>query len=566
MKTLIFTFLFLGIFSYAPCVHGQNNDDIPTAPPGYRRPANYNPAEHRFLYSLQELSDKYSEDMMQRAEKEYNRIVKINADGEWKPTLASLMRHKCPEWFEDAKFGMFIDWGPWSVGGWAHRPVEGAVYPDWYEHRINNNDDGGYIRRYHDKNWGEDFERDDLIPFFRAERYQPDELTDIALEAGMKYIVPFCKHHGGFCLWESSYTFRDAKDMAGKDLIAPLVASCRDKGLKFGFYFSVEEWEYPMLGYDNKMVTRMWGGIVDCLSPWYRDYSPEMETLISGKIAVRDFTKDYSIPQAVEFIDRYDPDILWYDGEWNTPIDLLGSYDISAYFYNHAKGREVAVNDRYGLLFAYNKGNHHFRDYIGDFYTSEYAYGKGYNGRISHPWEECRGISQSFGFNWEDTDNNVISSEKFIEMFLDIVSHGGNLLLIVNLDSQGALPEVQKKRLLDIGKWLRVNGEGIYGTRAYSTTQEGNIRYTRSKDGNTVYAFSLGYPDKGILELTAVQPAAGSEIHLLGYDKPLRWMVRNGKTVISLPSTLQKPANRPCEHAYCLKIHNVSIPASDNKK
>ncbi len=525
-------------------VFGQTNNDIPTAPKEYRRPDNYNPSEHRYPYSLEQLREKYSEGMMHKSEKEYNRVVKINADGVWKASLASLMRHPCPEWFQDAKFGMFIDWGPWSVAGWAKIPEKDATYPDWYEHRLDYSSvDKGYVERYHDKNWGTDFQRDDLIPLFRAERYQPSELVDIAIESGMKYIVPFCKHHGGFCLWESSYTFRDAKDMVGKDLIEPLVADCRAKGLKFGFYFSTEEWEYPMINFDGKLITRLWTGK-------YAPYKPEMETWASGKIAVKDFAKDYIIPQAVEFIDKYDPDILWYDGEWETPVELLGSFDISAYFYNQAEGRkEVAVNDRYGLMYG-----ERMRDHSGDFYTSEYKYGEAYEGRIFHPWEECRGISQSFGFNWEDTDENVITSEQFIKMFLDIVSQGGNLLLVVNLDNQGALPEIQKKRLLDIGKWLSVNGEGIYGTRAYSITQEGNIRYTRSKDGKTVYAISIGYPSDKELELTAVKPAAGSEIRMLGYDKPLKWTIREGKTIITLPSKLQKTENRPCDYAYTFKI------------
>jgi alpha-L-fucosidase len=514
-------------------------DDVPLAPAEYRRPDNYNPAEHRYPYSLQQLSDKYSEQLMQKAEKEYNRIAQINANGEWKATPASLLRHKCPEWFEDAKFGMFVDWGLWSVGGWAKKPEKGATYPDWYEHRLDYPIDGGFVERYHDKNWGEDFQRDDLIPFFRAERYQPSELVDIAVASGMKYLVPFCKHHSGFCLWESSYTFRDAKDMAGKDLIAPLVADCKEKGLKFGFYFSVDEWEYPMLGNDNELITRLWTGK-------YEAFSPRMETWATGKIAVKDFNRDYIVPQAVEFIDRYDPDILWYDGEWDAPLEMYASLDIAAYFYNHAQ-KEVAVNDRYGKTFG------KFRNYVGDFFTSEYGYGDGYGGRLFHPWEENRGISQSFGFNWEDTDENVITSEKFIEMFLDIVSHGGNLLLIVNLDNQGALPEVQKKRLLDIGKWLNINGEGIYGTRAYSTTQEGNVRYTRSKDGQTVYAISLGFPGKELI-LSAVKPADGSKIYMLGYKEPLKWTVKDGKTVIMLPAGLQKASNRPCDYAYTFKI------------
>ncbi|MDR2810484.1 MAG: alpha-L-fucosidase [Tannerellaceae bacterium] len=512
--------------------------DVPTAPSAYRRPEGYDPAGHRYRYSLTELKETYSEAMMQEAEKVYNKALDVNSQGKWKPTLVSLDRHQAPEWFQDVKFGMFIDWGLWSVGGWGFKAGDGAMYPDWYEHRL---DYETVVEKYHDKNWGTDFERDDLIPFFRAENYQPDQLIDVAIQAGMKYIIPFCKHHSGFCLWPSSYTHRDAGDMLGKDFIQPLVDKCRQEGLKFGFYFSTDEWEYPVIDNGGQLITRKWAGK-------YEPYTPKLETWATGKIAVRDFAKEYIIPQAIEFVDRYDPDILWYDGEWDTPIELLGSLDISAYFYNQAEGRkEVAINDRYGQA-----NGKRLRSRLGDIFTSEYGDMTDDN-RRRHVWEENRGISQSFGFNWQDTDENVITSKNFIDMFVDIVSKGGNLLLIVNLDNQGALPQVQEKRLKDIGQWLKINGEGIYGTRAYRVASEQNIRYTRSKDNKNVYAISLQWPGKQ-LALTSVTPAKGSSVYLLGYDKPLKWTHKNGTTFISLPEKLQTSDRRPCQYAYTFRI------------
>jgi len=224
-------------------------------------------------------------------------------------------------------------------------------------------------------------------------------------------------------------------------------------------------------------------------------------------------------------------------------------YDISAYYYNQAEGRkEVAVNDRYGTV-----DGKWLRAIRGDFYTDEFGDMEQEVKKATHVWEECRGISQSYGFNWQDTDKNVISSKEFINMFADIVAHGGNLLLIVNLDGQGALPEPQENRLKDIGKWLEINGEGIYNTRQYSTIQEDNIRYTRSKDEKNVYAISLDWPGKQ-LDLKSVKPAKGSEIYMLGYNQPLKWNYNNGITTIEIPSSLQDSSKRPCEHAYTFKI------------
>jgi alpha-L-fucosidase len=205
------------------------------------------------------------------------------------------------------------------------------------------------------------------------------------------------------------------------------------------------------------------------------------------------------------------------------------------------------VNDRYGKV-----GRKTLRSHRGDIYTSEYGDMTDDN-RLRHVWEENRGISQSFGFNWQDTEDNVITSKKFIDMFVGIVAKGGNLLLIVNLDRHGALPVIQENRLKDIGKWLKVNGEGIYNTRSYTVNEEGDVRYTRSKDNKNVYAISLTWPGKQ-LALNAVQPALNSKVYLLGYDKPLKWTYKNGTTIVTLPPDLQKETDRPCDYAYTFKI------------
>ena len=514
-------------------------ETIPTAPIQNRRPLDYKPFKYK--YSLEQLSAKFSAEMMERASKQYSIVQQVNQEGNWKPTPSSIDSHEAPEWLRDAKFGMFIDWGLWSVGGWAPKRTAGAMYPDWYENQIYTD---SAVIKYHEKNWGKDVERDDLIQFFKAKAYSPEKLTKLAVEAGMKYVIPFSKHHSGFCLWSSSYTHRDASDMGPKkDLIKPLVEQCKINGLKFGFYFSVEEWEYPVINQQGQLSNRLWAGKVV-------PYSPLLEKKSSGKIAVKDFARDYIVPQATEFIDNYDPDILWYDGEWDTSAEALKTYEISSYFYNRAQGRkEVAVNDRYGL----GAQGERLRFKRGDIFTSEFHDN---DDKVqSHAWEANRGISQSFGYNWQDTDENVISTKDFIKMFVDIVANGGNLLLIVNLDEQGALPAVQEKRLKDIGKWLQVNGEGIYGTRTYSTRSEGTVRYTKSKDNKTVFAIATEWPGKE-LQLKSVMPKEGSAIYMLGVKDPINWRYnKNDDTIIiEIPDDLQTEINRPCEHAYIFKI------------
>jgi alpha-L-fucosidase len=356
-------------------------------------------------------------------------------------------------------------------------------------------------------------------------------------------VVPFSKHHSGFCLWPSAFTQRDAGDMGpNRDLIKPIVESCKKQGLKFGFYFSVEEWEYPLLDTKGNIKPRFW-------EIKNRPSMEELEKRAGGKVPVKDFAKDYIIPQAVEFIDRYDPDLIWYDGEWTTDVNDLGTYEISSYFYNQAEGRkEVAVNDRYGI-----KDGKRLRFVRGDFFTSEYHSLTDDSKKSTHAWEECRGISQSFGFNWQDTEENVISSKAFIDMFVDIVAKGGNLLLIVNLDGQGALPELQEKRLIDIGKWLKVNGEGIYSTRPFSHQIEGGVAFTRSKDNQYVYAIMKDWPGQE-LYLKGIKPAEGSKIEMLGFDKPFEWITGIDGVSVKFPAKLQDMKKRPCDYAWILKI------------
>jgi len=542
MKTLKSGTFLLAVLLVACMSVEAQNALVPLAPEPYRRPENYK-TQH-YPYSLTELKDRFSEDMMKTSAEVYERVQKVNEQGKWKSTPESIDSHRAPEWFPDAKFGMFIDWGLWSVAGWAPKKEKGAMYPDWYELRLDT--DSAFMA-YHEKNWGRDFSRDDFIPLFKARKYKPEHLVEIAKEAGMKYMVPFCKHHGGFCLWSSSFTRRDAGDMGPKkDLIAPLVDNCKKQGLKFGFYFSIEEWEYPVMDEKGNLQQRRWNGSI-------LPFDADLEKKCSGKIAVRNFATDYLVPQAAEFIDKYDPDLLWYDGDWNTHVEELHTYDIAAYFYNQAEGRkQVVVNDRYGP----HKGEKWQRSKRGDFFTNEYGDMEKEAKQSIHPWEECRGISQSFGFNWQDTEQNVISSKAFIDMFVDIVAHGGNLLLIVNLDGQGALPSVQEKRLKDIGKWLSVNGEGIYATRPYKQPLEGVVSYTQSKDGQYVYAIIREWPGKQI-SLKGIRPAEGSKIKMLGSDKSIEWYDSAGGITVKLPEALQNTGNRPCNYAWVLKIHQT---------
>jgi alpha-L-fucosidase len=247
------------------------------------------------------------------------------------------------------------------------------------------------------------------------------------------------------------------------------------------------------------------------------------------------------LPLVKEMIDRFDPDGLWMDGEWCTPTETLRSRELAAYLYNKALARkEVYINDRYGL----DTRNHH-----GDVFGSEFHSTKS----LDHAWEECRGISNSFAYNHEDTDETMLSRQQLVEMFVDTISRNGNLNLIVGPDCTGRIPDLQLDRLTALGHWIKPNAEAVYGTRILAPYAEGSVCYTRSKDWRFAYAICKRWPGKN-LTLTGVRAKRGARIHMLGFAAPLPWKQNKKGLVITLPDVLQDEKARPCHYAWVVRI------------
>ncbi len=515
---------------------------IPEAPKAYRRPADWKPTAP-YPKTLTEISRDYSAATMLRAQRQMKKVNAVNRAGRYSATGAGMDKHKCPEWFIDAKLGMFVDWGLYSIAAYSPYKKGARLYPDWYEYKSRPEYTAGdSAAEYHKKNWGEDFKPDHFIGLFRGDKFDAAKMMKTFRRCGAKYVVPFLKHHSGFCLWDSSYTFRDTVDSPAKrDFAREMCDAARAEGLKFGIYTSqADEWEYPILQADGSIEMKHWGGKMSPLTP-------DMETKASGKIAVRDFVYDYIVPQTTEFIDKYDPDLLWYDADWATRATENGSYDITAYLYNRAEGRkEVCCNDRYGKLdpaveAAFRrKGIKTIgcRTVRGDFFTDEWGdTAENIDPKKWHPWESCSGISRAYGNHWmEELDPSMVMSDKeFICHFTTIVARGGNLLLLVNLDAQGAIPKVQEERLLSIGSWLEKNGEAIYGTRIIAPYSTPAIDYTRSKDGKSVYAI-VKKPSRQ-LKLECELPK-DSTIRLLGSSDSLPCRREANRVIVELPEEL----------------------------
>jgi alpha-L-fucosidase len=454
------------------------------------RPAGY--THFQYPQSPQELLTQYGPQMEQRARQAWSDIDQTNAKGAIKPTPESLATHACPAWFRDAKIGMFIDWGPWSVGGYAS-PSGGAAYPDWYEFNLYNDP---RVKAYHAKAWGADLGDDDLINLLSDRRFDARGFAALAKACGFRYVVPFLKHHGGFCLWDSSFTRRNSMAWAfHRDFAAELSRACRREGLRFGAYVSVGEWDYPAIRPDGQLGTFGFDARLRP-EPGFGHYA-----FLSGKVPVKDYAKDYFVPATRELLDRLQPDLLWYDGAWNNTAAAYHTLELNAWYYNQAAAeqREVCINDRSGS--DYRDGKVSGKS---DFTTSEFGHGAS---TLDQAWEECRSFSHNFGYNWtEETDPTAILSDKAaIDLVVDVIGRGGNLLLIVSPTGSGEVPPRQLHALRNLGDWLSKHGEAIYGTRAYALAQQPPWgRLTHSADGRTVYLHLTQWPADGLVRVPAL--------------------------------------------------------------
>lgn len=576
MKVLQLSLMMLFILSVRSELAAQESKKTYAPEVQPMRPANFKP--YRYKYSIQDLQQKFSDAVMAKAATEVKEIENVNAKGAFKPTLESLKSHQMPEWFEDAKLGIFLDWGPWSSAGYAPKKgaeaSTGGSYPDWYEFLMDYRYKG-----YHDSTFGTDFRRDDLLPLLTGKNFNAREYMDLAVQTGARYFVPFAKHHAGWTMWESFYTKRNAVEMGpGRDIYKEINDAARERNMKMGFYFSVSEWEYPVIvdkrqsqwdPIPNLAVFQDELGQIARAKPLASFFPEVMDRMVSGKIPVRNYFSDYMMPSFKEVVDKFDPDLIWYDGGWGSPVSVSRVGELSAYFYNKAAGRkDVVINNRAGSTLSdtdlkrvselMKSGDmkkameiYTTAPQLGDYGTPEYSFGEA---KTTQKWEVCRSISPAFGYNWQDDDASSLSSKELVKLFIKIVSENGNLLLVISPDGSGKLPEIQKDRMLDLGKYLKVNGEAIYGTRAWDRTHDGTDTYfTRSKDGKYLYVHSTEWSGTA-MKVNGVKPVKGSKVTMLGATSPVKWRQVDGGMELTVPAQYEVARNRPSEHAMVFKV------------
>jgi len=433
------------------------------------------------------------------------------AQGKYEPTWQSLSKRPVPAWFTNAKFGIFIHWGLYSVPSWATNSNAdgfGSNYAEWYWERLNNKKLKIHkeFTDFHEKTYGPNFKYQDFAPKFTCELFNPDHWAKIFKDAGAKYIVLTSKHHDGFALWPSRESWNWNAVDAGphRDLAGDLSASVKKEGLHMGFYYSLYEWYNPLYKQD-----------------------------------VKKYVDQHMLPQLKDLVTRYNPELIWPDGEWDQSDTTWRSREFLSWLYNESPVKNTVVtNDRWG------GGREN-----GGFTTTEYGSGKS---SLEKPWEECRGIGESFGYNRNENLEQYASSEKLVHMLIDIVSRGGNLLLNIGPAADGTIPVIMQQRLKDIGDWLKVNGEAIYETTAWKESPKNkpaDIFYTRK--GNDLYVITTKWTRE--IEVEGINNAA--RISMPGFAGSVRFKKKAGKVLITAPAL--NPGNMPCQYAWVYKIDGV---------
>ena len=364
------------------------------------------------------------------------------------PTWESINQRGYPQWFSDAKLGIFIHWGVYSVPAFASK--EG--YAEWYYRGLMTNDDR---QAFQERIYGKDFRYEDFVPMWKAELWNPDEWAELFKKSGAKYVLLVSKHHDGYCLWPSQYApgWNSVETGPRRDICGELTEAVRNKGLKMGFYYSLPEWKSD-------------------IHRWYVDPDDSIATYVDT----------HMIPQLKELVTTYKPTVLFTDGEWRNSAEQWHATELISWYYNTV-GEEAIVNDRWG-----NGQQHGFR-------TPEYSAGITLTDR---PWAECRGLGRSFGLNRNEPLENYLTSDELIRHFCVLVAAGGGMTLNVGPAADGKIPLLQQERLLDLGRWLDINGEAIYGTRPYKKFYEMKMVTVSRSDAKIDFDWKRNAPDPAI--------------------------------------------------------------------
>ncbi|MBC8077611.1 MAG: alpha-L-fucosidase [Chloroflexales bacterium] len=465
-------------------------------------------------------------------------IDAVTSGGPFKPTWESLAGYQVPAWYQDGKFGIFVHWGVYAVPGFGN---------EWYPR--NMYEQGSPEFAHHVATYGPHttFGYKDFIPQFTAAQYDPAAWAKLFKDAGARFVVPVAEHHDGFAMYDTALSQWNAATMGPKrDLIGDLAAAVRQEDMVFGVSsHRAEHWWFFSGGRQFPS---------DVQDPRYADfYGPAHSSHQRPEPA---FLDDW-LARLVELIDKYQPQLIWFD--WWIEQKPFEPYlqRMAAYYDNCAAqwGRGVAINHKFE---AFAPGTAVFDIERGQLASTPPFF-----------WQNDTSVSKN---SWGYVHNQQYkTATDLIGDLVDVVSKNGALLLNVGPRPDGTIPEPEQQLLREIGAWLRVNGAAIYGTRPWAIFGEGptviaegaftdtkraaftgqDIRFTTA--GDALYAIALAWPGAE-LAITSLGMAAGlwdrpiASVELLGHAGPLQWRRDERALTVTLPP------QPPSGHAYAFKI------------
>ncbi|HZR56619.1 MAG TPA: alpha-L-fucosidase [Terriglobales bacterium] len=475
-----------------------------------------------------------------------------NADhqGPFRPDWESLQKYEAPEWYRDAKFGIFIHWGAYSV------PAFGS---EWYPRLMYI--EGSEEYKHHIATYGtqDKFGYKDFIPMFKAEHLDPKAWAELFKKAGAKYVIPVAEHHDGFAMYDSGVSDWTAAKMGPhRDTTGELAKAVRAAGLHFGL--SSHRVEHNFFLGPGRIIT---SDVND--SQYAAFYGPAHTWLMApqGVPLNDDFTCVSSawandwLARSAELVEKYHPDIVYFDWWIGQALIRPNLTRFAAFYYNSS----LKYGDHVGVI--------NYKDYAMQDHSAVLDLERGQLSDIRPlAWQTDTSVSnKSWGYIKDDTFK---SPEFVVHQLIDIVSKNGNLLLNIGPRSDGTIPEEVQQVLLDVGAWLDVNGDAIYGTRPWRIYGEGptkvaagsfhdtdtthytpeDVRFTTK--GNVLYVIGLEWPTNGEAVIHSLAVTAGGEpvqsAVLLGSDAKIPFDQRPDGLHVHLP------AQSPAKYAYAVRL------------
>ena len=529
--------LFLGVVAALPCF--AQVPASPTAPTASEDPAVIDQA-------WQKASAKY--DAPRTAI--LSDVDRVAHQGPFRPDWESLQKYQAPDWYKDAKFGIFIHWGVYSVPAFGN---------EWYPRNMYRKDSDEY--KHHIATYGpqDKFGYKDFIPMFKAEHFDPAAWAHLFKESGAKYVVPVAEHHDGFAMYDSGLSDWTAAKMGPKrDIIGDLAKAVRAEGLHFGASTHRVEHNF-FLGVGRTIPS-------DINDPKYAAFYGPAHTWLEARRGTplgNDFTyvssawADDWLARSSEVVEKYHPDIMYFDWWIGQPSIRPNLTRFAAFYYNAS----LKYGDHVGVI--------NYKDWAIEEHSAVLDLERGQLGDIRPLyWQTDTSISNK---SWGYIKNDTFKSPQFVvQQLIDIVSKNGNLLLNIGPKPDGTIPDEVQQVLRDVGSWLAVNGDAIYGTRPWRVYGEGptqvaagsfhdtdtanytaeDFRFTTK--GNALYAIEMGWSAGGEAVIHSLGTTAGSQkvesVALLGSDAKIQ--ARQEADGLHL----QLPAQAPGKYAYVFRV------------